>query len=515
VGNDQQATDLDRTVTWNYTSAYNNSRPNKDAGMFLNRTRELEWLNASAATDAAELLVLYGRRRVGKSALMQEFCKDKPHVYFLASQVREPDNLDQFREALAAARPDPLLDSLRFNSWDAALGYVARQAQDRRFVVVLDELPYLCRDNPALPSVIQKWWDTAGKSSKLMLILCGSQISFMEHDVLAQRSPLFGRRTGQAQLGPLLPWDAALFFPKWSVRDRLSCYGILGGIPAYLERFDQRYSLKANLLREALEPQGFLYDEVHFLLRTELTQITTYLSVLKAVAGGATRITEIAARAGIPTTAASRYLGTLRELGLIRRDVPFTEPHPEKSKRGIYAIGDPFVSFWCRFVLPHQSLIQAGQGETVWSEFIQADLDAHLGRVFEQVCREYVLHRWGRLHHAAPRRVGRARTGDYDLDVLAELASGRTVRILVGECKWWRSPVGINVLHDLRRRAEALPAEFRRNQRLALFSASGFTDELTSTARREDITLVSGADILESGSLPPDVATRPLGDTST
>ena len=464
--------------------------------MFLDRERELDGLRQRYEAGGAELFVLYGRRRVGKSALVREFCRGKPHAYFLASQVRERDNLDQFQEALTAARPDALLESLRFNSWEAALAYLTRLGESEPFVVVLDEFPYLCQDNPALPSIVQKWWDTAGKSSRIFLVLCGSQISFMEHELLAERSPLYGRRTGQEHLRPLLPWDAARFFRDYSVRDRLASYGILGGIPAYLERFHPNQSLKANLMREALNPQGFLYDEVHFLLRTELTQITTYLSLLKAVAGGAARITEIASRAGVPATAASRYLGTLRELGLIRREVPFTERHPEKSKRGVYVVGDPFVAFWCRFILPHQSLIQAGQGETVWREFIRPILDTHLGVIFEEVCRQYVLHRWADVYGATPRRVGRFWAGDHDVDVVAELASGQERQVLVGECKWWKAPVGRNVLEELRERARLLQARLQGDIRLAIFSLSGFTDELRSAANRGDVTLVDGEGLL-------------------
>jgi len=464
--------------------------------MFVNREGELAWLEERHRSRQAELLVLYGRRRIGKSALLREFCQDKAHVYFVASQVREPDNLDQFREALAAGHPDPLLDSLQFNSWEAALAYVTRLAEKERFVVVLDEFPYLCQDNPALPSLLQRWWDTSGKSSRLALVLCGSQIGFMEREVLAERSPLFGRRTGQSRLGPLLPWEAARFVPGWPVRDQLTTFGIFGGVPAYLERVQPKQSLRENLLREALQPQGFLYDEVHFLLRTELTQISTYLSLLKAVAGGATRLTEIANRAGIPATAASRYLTTLRELGLVRRDVPFTERSPEKSKRGLYLVADPFVSFWCRFILPHQSLIQAGQGKTVWRELIRPHLDTHLGMIFEEVCRQYVLHRWAAEQGATPIRVGRVWAGDYDLDVVAELADGRARSLLVGECKWWRSPVGANVLRDLRERAARLEAASGRQTRLAIFSLSGFTDELRSVAEQENTALISAEELV-------------------
>ncbi|GMU53222.1 MAG: ATPase AAA [Candidatus Xenobia bacterium] len=462
--------------------------------MFLDRDRELEGLNERFREESAELFVVYGRRRIGKSALLNEFGRGKPHVYFLASQVREGDNLEQFRQALSLARTDPLLDSLRFHSWETALAYLGRAGESERFLVVLDEFPYLCQENPALPSVLQKWWDTQGCNSKLFLILCGSQVSFMEGELLAERSPLYGRRTGQQRLGPLLPWDAARFFPNYSVRDRLATYGILGGVPAYLERFRPGQSLKANLLREALNPQGFLYDEVHFLLRTELTQIATYLTVLKAVAGGATRISEIADRAGLPVTGVSSYLGTLRELGLIRREVPFLEPIPEKSKRGVYRVADPFIAFWCRFILPYQSLIQAGQGELAWRELISPFLDTHLGQVFEEVCRLFVQHRWAELGSAVPLRVGSQWSGDHDLDVVAELADGEKRELLVGECKWWKGPVGRNVLEAVRARAQSL----RSPSRLALFSLNGFTEDLRETAEREDIALIDGEKLVSS-----------------
>jgi AAA+ ATPase superfamily predicted ATPase len=457
---------------------------------FYNRERELHHLDRRFASRQPELFVLYGRRRTGKSALLREFCRGKAHVYFLASQVRELDNLRQLREALLDVRPDPLLAKLTFTDWDVALTYLGRVAAEERFIVVLDEFPYLCQENPALPSILQRWWDTIGKESQVFLMLSGSHIGFMEHEVLAERSPLYGRRTGQAKLGPLLPWDAGRFFPNYNARDRLTVYGILGGIPAYLERFNPSLSLRENVLREILDPYGFLFDEVHFLLRTELVQVSTYLSLLKAVAGGATRISEIASRAGISANAAPKYVGVLRDLGLLQREVPVTEDHPEKSKRGLYRIRDPFVSFWCRFVLPYQSLIQAGRGEMVWEEHIAPYLDTHLGLVFEEVCRLRVLHGGTALGNLVPRRVGRWWSGDAEVDLLAELSVDETRAVLAGECKWWKTPVGRNVLDDLRRRVGSLPTQWQSPTHLALFSASGFTDELLGAAEGERLLLI-------------------------
>jgi len=465
--------------------------------MFVNRKQELHSLNERFDEDRAELFVLYGRRRTGKSELLRQFCQGKPYLYFLASQVREQDNLDQLREAMLVAHPDPVLANIKLNTWDAALSYLARIAGQERFIIVLDEFPYLCQDNPALPSILQRWWDTVGKNTRIFLILCGSHVGFMESEVLAERSPLYGRRTGQARLGALLPWDAGLMFPDYSARDRLYAYGMLGGIPAYLERFDSRRDLHTNALREMLDPHGFLFDEVHFLLRTELSQVATYLSLLKAVAGGATRLTEIASRAGVPATGAPKYVNTLREMELLRREVPATEDNPEKSKRGIYTVNDPFVAFWCRFILPHQSLIQAGQGRVVWQEFIMPGLDTYLGGIFEEVCRQYVLHRWSAIIGGTPRRVGRWWTSDTEIDVLAELSHAGERVTLAGECKWWKGPVGCNVLNELRYKTRALPSDWQQRLRFALFSASGFTDELQELAHREGVVLIDGEKIVE------------------
>ncbi len=464
--------------------------------MFINRKRELNSLNERFNGSRAELFVLYGRRRTGKSALLRQWCQGKKYIYFLASQVREQDNLDQFRQALLTVHPDPLLASMTFTSWDVAFTYLAQISKNERFIVVLDEFPYLCYDNAALPSILQRWWDITGKETQLFLVLCGSHIGFMENEVLAERSPLYGRRTGQARLEPLTPWDSGLFFPHYSPRERLTAYGILGGIPAYLERFDAKCDLETNVKREMLDPHGFLFDEVQFLLRTELSQISTYLSLLKATAGGATRLSEMASRAGIPTNVASKYIGILCDMGLLRREVPTTDTHPEKSKRGLYRIHDQFVKFWCRFILPHQSLIQAGQGDTVWQEFILPSLDTYLGEIFEEACRQYLISCGPVMNNLVPRYAGRWWNGSNEIDILAEMSEDGKKVIIAGECKWWKGPVGNNVLEELRQKTAALPESWQSPLRLMLCSASGFTPEVHDKAAIENIILLDAKDLM-------------------
>ena len=223
--------------------------------------------------------------------------------------------------------------------------------------------------------MIQHFWDQRGKHSQIMLVLCGSQVSFMEKEVLAERSPLFGRRTAQRRLEPLEPSETLAFFPNWPVSDAVLAYGILGGMPAYLRRFDDGSTLTENLMREVLRPEGYLFDEVQFLLRSELHNPATYNSILAACARGSERVGDIALSVGVDSPTANKYLHVLRELRIVEREIPITDPDPLRSRKGTYRIADRFLAFHFRHVQPHLSLIEAGRGARVLEEFIQPDYD--------------------------------------------------------------------------------------------------------------------------------------------
>ncbi len=357
------------------------------ASVFLGRDRDLAYLNELHDSGKPELFVLYGRRRVGKTELLQRFCGERKAVYFLAAQVRDRDNLRAFRLTAAEALGDPLAASVDFPDWGAALGFLAERAGGERLVVVLDEFPYLCEANKSLPSQIQKFWDTRGKNSSLLLVLCGSQVSFMEREVLAERSPLFGRRTGQRRLEPLAPLATLDFFPKWKLEQRVLAYSILGGMPAYLRRFDDSRTLEDNLLREILRPEGYLFEEVQFLLRHELTNPATYNSLLASIARGASRLSDISLDVGVDATTANKYLHVLRELDLVEREIPLSDPDPMRSRRGSYRIADRFLQFHFRHVQPNVSLIHAGRGARVLEEFIRPDV----GRLIDEARLDFVL----------------------------------------------------------------------------------------------------------------------------
>ncbi len=466
---------------------------------FIDREQELTALEQRWTTKQAELLIVYGRRRVGKTELLLRFARHsaKRYLYFLATQGTQAEQLRQLSEILRQTFQDPLLRTLTFSDWNTVFTYLGQQARQKRLLVILDEFPYLCEATPELPSIIQRFWDLEGQHSRLFLVLCGSQLGFMERKVLGERSPLYGRRTGQLRLQPLDFRAASQFFPGYEPRERLLAYGMLGGMPAYLRRFSPALSLKANLLRELLNVQGYLYEEPRFLLRMELRDVRVYASMLGAIASGCTRLNEIAQRVGVPVHTASKYLSVLQELALIVREVPFTARAPQRSKRGRYRILDPFLRFWYRFVYPHASLIEAGQGRLVYERFIAPQLDTYMGSIFEEVVRTY-LERYAARELGLPPvvRTGRIWSGDFDVDLVAEHVDGSWT---IGECKWARRPVGVRVLTVLLQRHKRLGQMIRLPKRIRYLVASGggFSPGLLRQ-QRDEVLLLSLNELLSA-----------------
>ena len=327
-------------------------------------------------------------------------------------------------------------------------------------------------------------------------------MSFMEREVLAEQSPLFGRRTGQLRLMSLSYRDSGYFFPEYAAKEKLIAYGILGGIPAYLNRFASHFpdnsqkisqrTLEMHIKDELLTPQGYLFDEVNFLLRMEFREPRTYASLLHAIAGGATRLNEISQRVGLDPTNTNKYLSVLRELGLVRRETSVTERAPQKSKKGLYKIEDNYVKFWFRFVLPYRSLIESGSSDLVYQQMIVPNLSQYMGEIFEDVCRQYIRRYWKEKLKVAPIRVGAHWESNFEIDILTENVDESH---WFGECKWWNAPVGENVLNRLIENATKLPDQWNRNPRYILFSASGFTDDLKQRAENDGIILIETNDL--------------------
>jgi len=458
---------------------------------FVNRSKELDFLASQGRPDRPSLVILYGRRRVGKTALLRRFARDRRSVFFVADAASRADQLGSFSGVVLPDLGGPGLEQTVFPSWEAALRFVAGRAVERPLLLVLDEFQYLCASDPSLPSVLQRLWDAELGRTRLHLVLCGSYVSFMEREILGAKNPLYGRRTGEYLLEPLSFRQARRFFGDAPSDVRVTSFGILGGVPAYLERFDPERSLRENVLAVVLSKGAPLYNEPRFLLMEEVRDPRIYFSVCRAVAFGRTTPNEIAQGAGLPDRGAtSRYLDTLRELRVVERRTPVTERNPERCRRGRYRLSDPLFRFWFRFVLPNRSALEAGDPGQVYDSQVAPQLDQHVSLAFEEICER---HLWeanlgGRLSVRYDRIGGWWRAA-CEVDLVAVGAGGD---LLLGECKWSKRRVGTNVLDDLVGKTGAVQADLGGRPgevRYALWSRSGFTEAVVRRARQEDVLL--------------------------
>lgn len=390
-----------------------------------------------------------------------------------------------------------LLRAARISRWEDVFREIARACgpTDERAVIVIDEFQYLGRANPAYPSIFQRIWDTMLKEANVMLVLCGSLISLMRDQVLSEESPLYGRRTAQIRMRQIPFSHYREFLPGRSTRELVERYAVTGGVPKYIELFNDEKEVYSAISANALDRSGFLYDEPNFLLQREVPDVGTYFALIRAVAGGAHRPSEISRSFGIRQTSLGKYLKTLIDLDVLERQVPVTEGNPNKSKKSLYRIKDNFLQFWFRFALPNLSYLETGRTSAVERRIRDHFIDGHVAYVYEDVCRErlWELTDSGELGFV-PERVGRWWSGSDEIDVVG-LSAGEK-RAVWGECKFWKDPVGANVLRTLEEKVARVPWEKdARSDTFALFSASGFTDELRQIAgERDDVVLVDDSE---------------------
>jgi uncharacterized protein len=442
--------------------------------MFLNRRAELDLLEKHFSSSNAELFVLYGRRRVGKTELLVQFCQEKRAIFFVSDLGSEISLRTAFSTAINAILFGPGRMDAVYSSWEALFQTLGQAAQEERLVVVIDEFPYMVTAHPPLASILQKAWDQTLKNTKIMLILCGSYIGMMEETVLGYKAPLFGRRTAQYLLEPMSFKDARLFFPSLLNEDQVRAYAVYGGMPAYLQTIDLNKSLKDNIRDHILSRGSYLYDEARFILQQELREPRNYFAILQAIAAGNTRLNEIKQASGLES--ATAYLNTLQQLHLVERVVPVTENQPQKSRRGIYRLKDHYLRFWFRYIHPNRSQLERGGAQTVLQNQILPEIDHYSSLAFEEICHQYF---WSEglsgKFTFLPLNVGRWWNASEEIDLAV---IGEKDVILV-ECKWSNRPVGKNVLADLERKAEIFQRELGdRKTQYALCSRSGFTSQL-------------------------------------
>ena len=459
---------------------------------FVDRKREMALLEREYESDTASLVVVYGRRRVGKTALLAQFIEQKPAIYFLATEESEAMNRQAFQQLAAAYLKDGLLQEAAVARWEPIFERLVSAVRGERLVIVLDEFQYIGRNSPAFLSVFQRIWDQCLSKANVMVVLCGSLISMMMSQTLRYESPIYGRRTAQLRLRPVKFPYYPEFFGEEKPRDEwIRYYSVTGGVPKYIEMFSRAQSLEQGIKENILDTGSFLYDEPNFLLQREVSDIGSYFSIMRAIAAGNHKLSKIATVLQQKQTSIPRYLRVLIELDLLEREVPVTESSPEKSKKGIYQIRDPFLAFWFQFIYPNRSYLETGHQEVVLRRIRQNFIDSRVSFIYEEICREqlWTLSANGQLPCVLD-KVGRwwDNAGN-EIDAVG-IAEDEQVLVL-GECKFWQGQVGLNVLQALEQKALQVSWHSETRKTLyVLFSIHGYTAELQQLAmQRQDLIL--------------------------
>jgi uncharacterized protein len=474
--------------------------------VFYNRDRERQVLLQALASPRSELLIVYGRRGVGKSALLESALAGSglPYVFYRATRRTLPLQMAALTLAAREAYPQAFL-AQPFADFSVFLDFLSYRAEEQEkagepaVVAVIDELPYLADVDPGLLTVLQHWWDANKRHPNIKLFLAGSYVAFMERQVLDANAPLYNRRTGAMKLDPLDYAEAALFFPQYSAEAKMEAYAILGGMPSYLEQFDASRSVGDNVKHTILRRNTYLSEERDWLLLEDLRKDTLYGSILQAVARGARKPSDIARAIGKNSAQdIAPALETLRGLDLIVREVPVTEMRQSGSRNSLYWLADGYLDFWYRFVDPSRSLIARGLGVRLWDQTIVPNLQQYISRpTFERACRQYLWRALDRGHLPTDLQLTEIGTwwgaGDRELDIVALDATGTTV--LVGSCKWTNAPMDVSDYAVLSADVAACSPQLKLDHGppkttpgpwLALFSRSGFTARLEELAARQD-----------------------------
>lgn len=456
--------------------------------MFIGREKELAILEELYMSSSFEFLVLYGRRRVGKTSLLVEFMKKHKVIFFSAQEKNNALNLQDFSKCVQT-----YFDGMSFASfadWEQAFNYVSQKAQNEKTVLIIDEFPFIASEYPAIKSILQHTIDHVWSKKNIMLVLCGSSISFMENEIMGYKSPLYGRSTMQLELKAFDYLESSLFFPDYSLEDRLLTYGILGGIPCYLASFDNNRPLKWNIARNILRTGAFLQNEPQLLLKMELREPNVYNSIFEAIASGASRLNDISMKIHEESYKCSKYIDTLRNLKLIEKLTPCGES--ESSKKSLYAIKDNFYSFWYHFVFANKTYYEL-LGEEASAEQIMQGMSDYMGKIFEQICMQYMLRqaRAGLLPFV-PKDIGRwwgnnpKKRSQDDMDILCLNYDGTAA--IFCECKFRNEPFDMKQYNDLFAAADIFKKPKERYY--YIFSKGGFNASVLEQAAKDEVKLV-------------------------
>lgn len=472
--------------------------------MFIGRERELQSLETVYAKEGFGMTVIYGRRRVGKSTLITEFIKEKKAIFYTATKVGADRNLELFaKQVLDVVDPD--YSGVAFSSLENVLDILTKRTSvsDAKVILVIDELPYWAEKDEALLSILQKYIDTQWLDKNLMLILCGSALSFMENKVLSEKSPVFGRRDSQIKLEAFNYRDSALFVPNYSPEDKAVCYGVTGGVAKYLAMIDSTKSLDDNIKRLFFNTDGYLFDETKNLLTQEFADVTLVNNIIEQVASGENTLNIIASKVKEKDATVLYSLDKLIDVGLVEKKKCITEEKNKKKTQ--YVLKDHMFKFWYEFIPKAISVIEMGQGELYYEKVVKPQLHAFMGSVFEEMCRYYTLEHgiqgafgsfitevgtwWG--VEQLQDDTGKWYQQATDIDVVGLSTVDNTA--VIGECKFKNEKIDRGVYETLLGRARLIAGKYNVTKYL-LFSLSGFTDWF-DTQDKTNIVLITVEDM--------------------
>lgn len=454
--------------------------------MFVGRHQELEQLNQAYQENNFQFTVIYGRRRIGKTSLINEFLKDKKAIYYVALEENAEDNLKRFSDAISIFKNTDQGGKEKFANFEECFKEITRLAQKQRVILVIDEFPYLAKAYPTISSMLQSYIDHEFKETNLFLILCGSSMSFMERQVLGYQSPLYGRRTLALKLEPFKLSEAHEMLPKLSKEDAFIINTVCGGVPQYLSYMSDSMSVADNIKKNFLSKSGRLFDEPNNLLQQELRDPTNYNSIINAIASGASKHSKIAQSAHLQTGPLTTYLNNLIDLGIVEKKLPVTEQKKSRSKNIVYRICDGMFRFWYTFVGKQTDLIERGLTDLAWAK-VQKNLSDFMGPEFEKYSQDFM---WSQdmnekivpnpfIHLGNWWGTDKRTHQQVELDIVGFSDDERDGYF--GECKWKNEPIPRSVLEKLIANSEIFKYPIKHYY---LFSKSGFTDSCRELAEK-------------------------------
>ncbi len=446
--------------------------------IFRGRATELKVLDNKFKKNSFVMAILYGRRRIGKTRLVNKFISehDCKSISFTAVERGESELLSMLTESVLTSVAPELLGQINFNSFEKLFDFIGKQAEKERIIFFIDEYPYLAKECPYIQSVLQKEIDTNWKNGNLFFIICGSLVSFMKDEVLAESAPLHGRSDLEMKLHPFNYLETAQFLESYTNEEKAICYGLTNGVAKYIEQFDTKLSLEENIINQFYSIGGyFSEDQIKTVITNEKQNPALYNSIISAVATGHTKNNEIAGFVGADDI--TYPLKVLTNAEILERRV---------SKKPYYVLNDSMLEFWFRYVNRATSLINAEKGAAYYHSMVKNHLHDFMGKIFEKMAKEYLL-----IHAGADGFPLLTEITDYQATVIDEDKKPRQIEIdllgknakdiiLVGECKFKNTEFDKAEYEKLLEKIKYLPVS---NPLICIFSLSGFSDYVKENAQ--------------------------------